>query len=86
MHFMLGIGDTNTSTAPSDIISTNLPENNSELYFNYCIYIFSDLDYCFSVLFLFNIVGGILYLDIIFFISIYLSAGWLLFLFTPPYN
>jgi len=27
---MLGIGDTNTSTAPSDIIPTNQLENNSE--------------------------------------------------------
>lgn len=64
---MLGISDMNTLTSPSDIISTNLPENNSDHYFNNCIYIYFQI----WILFLFHIGGGILYLDIIFFISTY---------------
>ena len=49
---MLGIGDTNTSTAPSDIISTNQLENNSEVYFNYCIYIFFRFGLFFCIVFI----------------------------------
>lgn len=53
---MLGISDMNTLTSPSDIISTNLPENNSDHYFNNCIYIFSDLDFVFLYCFYFILV------------------------------